>query len=349
VRRRGGIKVILGCGLLGLLLAAGLAGGLLWRKRERERRWKWEPIVMPERVARVPKEWTVQTLAERLQKSRKVRDAATFMTAAQEVNLTKVAPGGYSLPAKAGPRELAETFKRGPGLVKITFPEGWTARQMARHLAANNFAGATEFNRLAYPADKPISPWEGRLFPDTYFLPQKGTAQQLMEPLNARFKEVTASLPKPFPRSANNHPLSLEEVVTLASLIERETHVPEERPIVAGVLLNRLRKGMRLQCDASVQYALQRAAAAKGNEQHQIVLLRDYQFPSPYNTYLNDGLPPGPICNPGEDSLRAAAAPQDTPYFFYVLSPKLDRHRFSVTYAEHQQNIELARSERKDQ
>src|SRR5215210_4737183 len=105
---------------------------------------------------------------------------------------------------------------------------------MARRLAANKFAAAAEFSRLIYPPDKPVSPWEGRLFPDTYLLPQDGAARQLLNPLHDRFKKVAEVLPKPFPIGENGRRLSLAQVVTLASLVERETNVADERPIVAG-------------------------------------------------------------------------------------------------------------------
>ncbi|HVF11061.1 MAG TPA: endolytic transglycosylase MltG, partial [Abditibacteriaceae bacterium] len=330
--------------LLALLAAAG--GGALWWRDEQIRRWKWEPIAMPERMARVPQEWPVTTLAARLQKTQKVRDAATFLEAAAQVGLTKVALGGYRLPDKAGPLDLAKIFKRGPELFEVTFPEGWTISQMADRLAARKFTGAEELRKLAYPSDKPISPWEGRLFPDTYFLPMRGTGKQLLQRLNDRFKEVFAKLPHPFPRGADGKELGANQILILASLVERETFVPEERPIVAGVLLNRLRDNMRLQCDASVQYAFVRAAAATGEGHKERLLYDDLKIESPYNTYLHDGLPPGPICNPGEASLLAAARPQASKYLFYVMSPKLKRHRFAVTFREHKENIALARQER---
>jgi UPF0755 protein len=335
--------------LLLLVVVAGAAGA--WQmqqvKRAREHRRKWEPIVMPETVARVPSTWSAQTLAQRLKKSGKVRDADAFLEAAQQVGLTRVAEGGYKLPAKAGPLDLAKVFKQPPTLVKVTFPEGWTAAKMAQRLAANNFKAADEFKRLAYPANSLISPWEGRLFPDTYLLPHQGSGQQLLSRMHDRFKEVTARLPKTLPHAAENKALTLAQVVTLASLVERETYVDAERPLVAGVLLNRLRQGMRLQCDASVQYARERAQASgvldAGHKER--LLYRDLEIESPYNTYRNAGLPPGPICNPGQAALQAAAAPRASEYLFYVMSPKLKRHRFAKTFDEHRHNIALAKAE----
>ena len=328
------------------MLGLSITGGL-WFKSAQERRWKWQPIMMPEHLARVTDAWPVATLAERLQKTKKIRDAPTFLEAAQQVGLTKVAPGAYILPKMAGPLELAKVFKAPPPLIKVTFPEGWTGHQMAHRLAANKFVAAHDFARLVYPPRHPISPWEGQLFPDTYYLPQRGTAQQLFGRLHDRYREVLSKLPRPFPTNAG-HPLTAQEVTTLASLVERETDVAEERPLIAGVLYHRLQIHMPLQCDASVQYAMELAAAngvpgAVGHKNR--VLWRDLKIQSPYNTYLNKGLPPGPICNPSEASLRAAAHPRNTDYVFYVMSSKLGHHRFAKTFAEHEQNIKLAHAE----
>lgn len=361
--KRGTIKV---WGVVLLMLSLLVGGGVLSVKRWREQRdfkRKWGAITMPEKLARVPRVWTAQTLAERLKHSGKVRDAATFVEAARQVGLTQVEAGSYVLPERAGPLELARLFKNSPSLARVTFPEGWTAAQMADRLAARHFAAAAEFKRLAYPAATPISPWEGRLFPNTYDLPKRGTARQLLQLLNDRFREEWAALPSNRPSldapsgknsqtgaksAAKPKPMSQNELVTLASLVERETDTPSERPIIAGVLLNRLRRGMRLQCDASVQYVRMRAQAAgqleTGHKEH--LLFRDLKVDSPYNTYRHAGLPPGPICNPGRAALRAAASPQPSEFLFYVMSPKLGRHRFARTFEEHARNIRLAKTER---
>lgn len=305
---------------------------------------------MPEPIARVPEKWPASKLGERLQQTGKVRSAAAFASAAEQLGLKEVSPGGYLLPKLAGPRELAEIFGKPPGLLKITFPEGWTARQMAKRLDANHFTAAAEFSRLAYPPGIPVSPWEGKLFPDTYYLSPDEKAEILLQRLHDRFSEVTATLPRALPNGASGKPLSFTQLVTLASLVERETDEEDERPLIAGVLLNRLRKRMPLQCDASVQYAMERAAAnaVPGYSGHKNrVLWRDLKIQSPYNTYLHYGLPPGPICNPGEASLRAAAAPKASEYLFYVMSPLHGRHYFAKDFAGHQRNIRVVKQERK--
>jgi len=330
----------------GLIVVLLTVAGVFYWKQEQHRRWLWAKIPMSEALARVPEEWSVDTLAKRLQATKKVRDADTFKEAAQKVNLTTVKAGGYQLPETAGPQDLAEIFQRGPTHQKVTFPEGFTAHQMATRLSQNGFAAANDLRTLAYPAGHGSHAIEGHWFPDTYWLALNSSATDIAARLNKRYQEVIKELPQPFPTGYMNKRLTLDEVTVLASLVERETDVPSERALIAGVLLNRLRIRMRLQCDASVQYAIQQAALAQGDQSHQIVLRRHYQFPSPYNTYLNYGLPPGAICNPGLASLKAAARPQATKYLFYVWSPKLKRHRFSETFAGHRHNIALAARER---
>ena len=140
----------------------------------------------------------------------------------------------------------------------------------------------------------------------------------------------------------NGKPLTVGEVTTIASLIERESNLKDEMPVVAGVIINRLERPMRLQIDASVQYA--RIMADKDHKPR--LLFSDYKFKSPFNTYLNDGLPPTPICNPGMNALMAAARPAKTKALFYVYSPKLKKHIFADNFSGHKDNVARARRER---
>ena len=139
--------------------------------------------------------------------------------------------------------------------------------------------------------------------------------------------------------------LSIHEVVTMASIIEREAVVPEERPLMAGVFYNRLEKGMMLQTDPTVQYAVASAAnedPPEGGWWKIALTSRDLDIDSPYNTYRHPGLPPGPICNPGVASLQAALEPATTDYLYFVAKPD-GSHAFSVTLEEHNQNVALYR------
>ncbi len=328
--------------LLVLLGGAG-AGGYSWWKRQEEARrvYRFGPIEMRERVARVPEEWDVDMLAGRLQKTGKINDATAFEEVASQVGLRKVAVGAYALPERATPLELARIFKAGPNSARVTFPEGFTGWQMAARLKATGFQNADAFQQLVYPPGK-ASPFEGTLFPKTYDLPFAAPAKTLVARLQTQFNDTLKSLPRPFPK-VKNKALSTREIVTLASLVEREA-LSSERALVAGVILNRLNRPMRLQIDASLQYA--RLQSGQGHKKR--LLNADYKVKSPYNTYLNDGLPPGPICNPGEAALEAAARPAKTDALYYVYSPFLKRHRFARTYSDHLKNVRLAARERKE-
>ncbi|MEO6907826.1 MAG: endolytic transglycosylase MltG [Abditibacteriaceae bacterium] len=308
---------------------------------------KWAAIPMPESTAMVFDEMPPAKLGELLEKKNKVRNAQTFLEAANKINLSKVMPGVYKLPKTAGPMQLARIFAQPPALVKVTFPEGWTAHQMATRLAEEHFASAAAFQKLAYPSAETVSPWEGRLFPDTYFLSPSASAADIIQTMHQHLMKNTRNLPRPFPQVTPGKVLSLPQLITLASIVERETDVPSERALVAGVLLNRLRKNMRLQCDATVQYARE-LGAAKGQltDGHKSrLLLSDLKIDSPYNTYRHGGLPPGPICNPGAASLKAAASPQSSDYLFYVWSPKLKHHLFATSYPQHLHNVRLVKGQ----
>jgi len=342
---------------IAVLVVLGIAGGgFAYYSKVRDDKayaYKWSPIVMPERMARVIKPLSPADLAERLEETGKVRDADAFVEAANELKLTEIAPGGYLLPAQAGPRDIANVFSKPPTHDKVTFPEGWTGEKMAARLKAAGFKAADEFRNMVYPPGKAASPWEGKLYPDTYYLPINGDAKQIIGIMTTRFKEVLDGLPvsaNKYPRGENKQKLTAKEVVVLASLVERETGVDSERPLIAGVLVKRLQIGMRLQCDASVQYARDLAQAQGELEtgHKERLLFKDLELESPYNTYRNAGLPPGAISNPRKESLRAALEPQVTENLFYVWSPKLKRHRFAPTFAEHLKNKSLAAREAKE-
>ncbi len=336
--------------LLGLAVFFTLVLGGIQYQRERLRQWRNVAIPMPEdRIARVPEHWDPPTLAKRLASTGKIRDSGTFLEYARTLGMKIVVPGGYELPAKAGPDDLVRLFMAGPTMEKVTFPEGFTCRRIAQRLRARGFKSAPELLKLAYPNPNVPSPLEGRWFPDTYLISRNATAQKLSDRLSSRFNEVFGQLPTSFPK-VKGKALTQTELITLASIIERETSVPAERPIIAGVLLNRLNQKMRLECDATIQYARELAQAnGQLNQGHKEKLsYRDIDAVknSPFNTYAHKGLPPGPICNPGRASLEAAARPRASPYLFYVMSPALGRHRFSVAYAQFLQDKALYKQER---
>lgn len=321
-----------------LLLPVLGAGGLLYKqRREAEALYRRNraPIVLPERMARVPAAWSAATLATRLQEKNKIRDVTAFREAATQVGLQNVTPGSYLLPATASPLDLARAFKAGPTHIDITFPEGFTARQFAARLRKNGVAGAENLAKI------PAAQLEGRLFPATYEVPLAGNSKGLIALFGERWQQEMAKLPRPFPKIGGKEMTPLQ-VATLASLVEREAASRAEMPLVAGALIGRLRRPMRLQVDASIQYA--RVLANEGHKGR--LLFDDLEIDSPYNTYRNDGLPPTPICNPGAAALRAAARPASTDALFYVYSPKLKKHLFARDFEAHKRYVAQVRRER---
>jgi UPF0755 protein len=171
---------------------------------------------------------------------------------------------------------------------------------------------------------------EGYLFPDTYSLQRNTTPQAIVAMMVSRFREVFET---GWVEAARGRNLSVRQAVTLASLIERETSDSGENPIVSSVFHNRLRRGMRLQCDPTVIYALAMRNAWDGN-----IRKNDLRIDSRYNTYRYSGLPPGPIGNPGASALRAAVEPADTSFLYFV-SMNTGRHHFSSRLSEHNQAV----------
>jgi peptidoglycan lytic transglycosylase G len=247
----------------------------------------------------------------------------------------------------------------------FTVREGETMFDIAHDLQASKFMPAGDFIFAASDPSliRDFAPeaqtLEGFLFPATYQLPRHPAASELTALMVHKFKEEWKRIAFSDPNSqtglsaqagsngqtgSKGQPVSNGQTgaatrgprlqtVTLASLVERETPKPEERPMVAGVFENRLRKGMRLQCDPTVIYGLERLGQYKGS-----LTGKDLSFDSPYNTYEHGGLPPGPIGNPGEASLRAALHPAETSFLYFVANT-LGGHFFSATLAEHNKNV----------
>ena len=224
---------------------------------------------------------------------------------------------GISLQAAMDKIARGEVFFR-----RITIPEGLTSGQIM-YLIAN-------YPDLEGEIDLDVK--EGELLPETYSFELGASRNSII--LQARaamqkaLEEVWASRDSSLPLKDVN------ELLTLASIIEKETGVPEERPLVASVFLNRLKKGMRLQTDPTVIYAITEGETSFGRSLKRA----DLKIDSPYNTYLNYGLPPGPICNPGREALMAAARPQQSDYLYFVADGK-GGHRFARSLNEHNRNV----------
>lgn len=233
--------------------------------------------------------------------------------------------------------------------VVFTIPEGYTAAQVADKLAAawnqkaevflqliDSGAGLEAVSTLEIPDIPDLRHrLEGYLFPETYELAKDSTPQEVIEAMLEQLVKKLDTIPEWKAKLANRG-LSLHELLTVASLVEREVVVDEERPIVAGVIYNRLDKGQKLEIDATVQYLL--------DKQKERLYEKDLQVDSPYNTYKNEGLPPGPISSPGLASIEAAMTPEVSDYFFYVTKKDGSQgHLFGRTYKEHLANIEKSK------
>ncbi len=246
----------------------------------------------------------------------------------------QIKAGEYELSKAMPPRQLLEKLIRGE--VKaygIVVPEGFTVRQIAARLAANGLVDEKEFLRLA--SDKeflatlriPAASAEGFLFPDTYKFDRTMDARTILKTMSDRFQvKVTGAMIE----KARAQGFDLKEWVTLASVIEKETGRKEEIPLVSAVFHNRLRIKMPLQSDPTVIYGIENF---DGN-----LTRRHLERQNPYNSYLNRGLPPGPICNPGMDALAAALNPAPVPYLYFV-SRNDGSHQFSATLAEHSRAV----------
>jgi UPF0755 protein len=236
--------------------------------------------------------------------------------------------GEYSLNQSMSPVKILTILAS--GAVKthpLTIPEGLAAEQIADILAQKGLVDKKEFMALAMDKNFAASlhidgqSVEGYLFPDTYLLSRDMRARQIIDVMIKRFWDIFNNLER-----GHKPPLSLHEIVTLASIVEKETGLAEERPLIASVFLNRLGKRMRLESDPTVIYGLK---DFDGN-----LKKKDLQSPNPYNTYRHRGLPPGPIANPGRESLRAVINPAQTDYLYFV-SKNDGSHYFSATLREH--------------
>jgi UPF0755 protein len=245
--------------------------------------------------------------------------------------------GEYALPTPLSPKQALNLLIAGRiHLHSFTVAEGLTRLETAEHLEKAGFVDKARF--LAATADPAlISGWdpaatdlEGYLFPETYRFPKGASEETIAAAMTAQFKRVFTEAWK---TRAAELGFSIREIVTLATLVEKEASKPEERALVAAVFHNRLRINMKLDCDPTIVYALKQVGQYTGR-----LLYKDLKYDSPYNTYLYGGLPPGPIANPGRAALEAALHPADVDYFYFV-SKNDGSHHFSRTFREHQNAV----------
>ncbi len=288
---------------------------------------------------------SVSDVASKLWARGLIRDRHAVVAAAYVTGKWRcIQAGRHELDAGMSALDMLEALCRGSRTAWhwITIPEGYDLRQIAQKIEEERLASGRDFLEAAYSPGRfeaafplPHDSLEGYLFPDTYRVDSGEGEEEIIEQMVRRFEEVVWK--GLFAESPEHEGRSLRDILTLASMVEWEAQLDEERPTIAGVLLNRLNRGQKLECDATVQYAL-------GEGRKTRLMYDDLLIESDYNTYQHAGLPPGPICNPGEASIRAAMEAAKVPYLYYVARPD-GSHVFSKTFAEHQAAIARVRRE----
>jgi len=288
-------------------------------------------------VLEFPKGTSTQSMGQQLANAGVIHYPWQFLLARALHPNARLMAGEYQFTREASPLTVFNRIARGDVFFyELTVPEGSNIFDIAGIVGRISFLKSADFLKAARDPEliRDIDPsattLEGYLFPSTYRITRSTTIHQLCRMMTDLFRKQWRELGKAAP---------VHEIVTLASLIEKETAVPEERPVVASVYLNRLRLGMQLDCDPTTIYAALLEGRYRG-----VIHRSDLDSTNPYNTYRHAGLPPGPIANPGLLSLKAALAPAQTDYLFFVA--KADGsggHRFSRTMAEHGRAVEQYR------
>jgi UPF0755 protein len=327
-----------------LIVAAGATGVWLYvRLRE-----PYRGYTGAEQFVEIPAGAGVRAIGERLVAAGVERDAATYRLALWLSGKARhLQAGEYRFDRPMTPIAVIDKLARGEVyVIPVTFPEGLTIAEMANIFEAHTlgmtsmtatpstssaFVAAAKEAALVRPFDHAARDLEGYLFPETYSLTRHTDAARMVHLMVERFEHVFTPEMK---QAAEARGLTVRQAVTLASIVEKETARPDERPLVAAVYTTRLRIGMPLQCDPTVIYALLRAGRYTGNLHHE-----DLSFDSPYNTYRYPGLPPGPIASPGKASLEAAVHPAAADYLYFV-SRNDGSHVFAKTLDEHNRNVQ---------
>ena len=286
----------------------------------------------------VPKGRSAVQIANLLYENKLIRSPLAFKIYVQLNGKSQsIQAGEFKLSPSQNLREIVNDLMKGPLELWVTIPEGLRREEVVERYVKSlemTEAQADQFRNefLLETKDK-----EGQLFPDTYLFPRDVSAAKVISVMNNTFNKKIDEI------GAKNSPdLTVEAIVVLASIIERETKTDAERPIVAGILNNRLEIGMALQTDATVQYAVAsakcRAQSAKCENWWPVLTRDDLQVESPFNTYKYNGLPPAPIANPGLSSLKAAFQPTESEYLYYIHDPDGNIH-YAKTLPEHNENV----------
>jgi UPF0755 protein len=287
----------------------------------------------------IPRGATTTEIADILEKAGVLHSRLPFMFYLRYANIGRhIQAGEYRFSKAATQQQIAQRLVRGDVFFRsITIPEGLTAHETIALLAKNGLGDPVELERALLKTDwildldPTAKSLEGYLFPETYHFSRKADSATILRTMVHQFRLRLAKIQALYPPQPG---WNVSRVVILASMIEKEVKKPEEGPLVASVLINRLDKGIPLACDATILYAMKLAGTYDGR-----LRKADLEMESPYNSYIHLNLPPGPICNPGTGSLHAALDPAKTDYLYYV-SRNDGTHQFSKDLNAHQHAVD---------
>ncbi|WAM34370.1 endolytic transglycosylase MltG [Caldicellulosiruptor morganii] len=295
--------------------------------------YKMQNAKVIEAYVEIPQNSSVKSVAKILKEKGIIKNPYLFMLYVK-AKKCRLAAGNYRLSSSMSYKELCEALQKGvvfKKTVRFTIPEGFTCVQIAEKLSSLGIVDRERFLneinncnfdfQFKYPSKNVKYKLEGFLYPDTYEVFEGESEKDIIKRMLNRFVDVYNSI-----KNSKTTQLSDIQTIILASIVEKEAKKDFERPLIAGVFINRLNQGMRLESCATVEYILP--------VHKEVLSLSDVRIKSPYNTYLYNGLPPSAICNPGRKSLLAALNPQKTDYLFFV-ARKDGTHVFSKTFEEH--------------
>jgi UPF0755 protein len=313
-----------------------IAAGFWWASLE----FKNSGPLLETKIISIERGSGLNAIAQKLKTEEAITNSYVFILGARLMNAqSDLKAGEYELPAYISPRAILEKMKNGDVYVRrFTIAEGRTSFEVVQILNSIN-ALSGEITNI---------PAEGSLFPTTYDYKDNEDRKEIIARMQ---NSMTQTLDTLWETRVQDLPFTTkEEALTLASIVEKETGVPSERKTIAGVFINRLRIGMPLQTDPTVIYAMNKGVNKNDGlgPLGRRLLSKDLEIDSPYNTYKNAGLPPGPIANPGADSIAAVLDPEKNDYFYFVADGK-GGHIFSKTLAEHNANVAKWRKIRKEQ
>ena len=326
-RRLGRLVLILSIGVFALvLLISGTAGGLFYYgKTQFEAPGPSLSGGQTETIYRLERGQGLSQISAELESRGLIRSGLIFQLGVRFFEAdSELKAGEYAIPAAASMVDIMEILREGKSILyKLTIPEGLTSNQAIRLVAAHEILEGEISD-----ADVPV---EGAILPETYLFVRGTSRQEIIARMRQAHDELLEEL---WPNRAPDLPFKTpEEAVILASIVEKETGIAEERPLVAAVFVNRLKKGMRLESDPTIIYGLTEGEPlGRGLRQSELKKV------TPYNTYEVDGLPPTPIANPGRDALAAVLNPPETKSLFFV-ADGTGGHAFAETYSEHRRNV----------